>query len=116
MWFFNEIYKFVFIQPTQLAEPFFDLSLSISGLRKRKHGNSEVEDPHRICHFLKCRKQLYYQLKEYKENDRFDTLEACLRSYTTLEVLNDDNKFICDTCTKYKANDSLACMYMSASL
>ena len=96
-----------------MTEPFFDLSLSISGLRHKKLGNPDhvVENPHSICNFLH-NKHLYYQLREYKENDNLNTLEACLRCYTTLEVLDDDNKFICSTCTNNNANDSLACTYV----
>lgn len=46
---------------------------------------------------LKTKGLPYYQLPLYNKHSAL-TLEQCLREFTSLDVLDEDNKFICQNC------------------
>ncbi|XP_065920940.1 ubiquitin carboxyl-terminal hydrolase 45-like isoform X2 [Dysidea avara] len=97
------------LTPIQLLESFFDVSLSINKPKRPFLGSkkSEVEDPHKIRAFLQKRNLLHH-LEGFKQDYSHHSLEAYLGHFTTLEVLDDDNKFICEACTaSNKANNVL---------
>ena len=47
-------------------------------------------------------KDMFFSLETDMKPPRFDSLENCLKLFTSLDILDEDNKFICDHCTNEK--------------
>ena len=59
-------------------------------------------------------KDLLYQISaEHEEKKDPQSLEAVLTEYTALDVLDEDNKFICTTCTK---NRTFICYWLTLAV
>lgn len=90
-----------------MIEPFLDLSVPMPDKNtKQPLENSKSETPKNAS---ECSKLLQKHLKEHGmytclETDAelspsSDSLENCLKLFTSLDILDEDNKFICDKCT-----------------
>ncbi|XP_065908487.1 ubiquitin carboxyl-terminal hydrolase 45-like isoform X3 [Dysidea avara] len=104
------------LNPLQLEEPFLDLSVPLPDNSTRTSyeissdeatGSCETEDREEAKNPISVQKLLRdhelitklieptTESPEHSSND----LKHCLTLYTTLDVLDEDNKFICDPCT-----------------
>ena len=68
--------------------------------------SSEKPDPDvalnkaKLHEYLESKGLLYQMPAESEKEKDPQTLEAILTEYTTLDILDEDNKFICKTCTE----------------
>ena len=79
--------------------------------------DEEQQDEHKVAFFnselnlyLKAKNHLYYQVPLYNKHSAL-TLEQSLLEFTGLDVLDEDNKFICQHCTNGKERRCLICVY-----
>ena len=102
------MHAFCFIlQPLQLIEPFLDLSVPMPD--KNEPVSQSLESPKNaaVCPMLlRALLEEYKMFKSLVENAGFspsiNSLEHCLKLFTALDILDEDNKFICDQCTEEK--------------
>ncbi|XP_065906985.1 ubiquitin carboxyl-terminal hydrolase 45-like isoform X2 [Dysidea avara] len=109
------------LTPLQLIEPFLDHSLPIAEEEKNESGldndtrtTSVAENSSNLRAYLK-ELNLYYQHTDdvNQHTDDVDphtvepyTVEQCLNCYTVLDVLDENNKFICDKCNQKMGSGS----------
>jgi len=102
------------LQPIQMIEPFVDLSIpmpdknteQISESRKSKTPKNVSECPKLLQEYLEKKDDMYVRLEtDDKLSPPPDSLENCLKLFTSLDVLDEDNKFICDKCVEKKKEE-----------
>ena len=101
-----------------MIEPFLDLSVPMPDRNEPVAPTTETTKNCSTCPIL-----LQQHLKE-QDKDMFtrlemnvefsplsNSLEHCLKLFTSLDVLDEDNKFICDRCTEKKQQE--VCFYIA---
>ena len=115
------LYTLLQPQVSQVKEPFLDLSLPIvdSQTGRSSHGmhSSSVHNVNRrsanddkeegrtfngVCKLLKQNggADIVHPLVPERSHDGSCNIANCLSEYTALEVMDNDNKFICTECNK----------------
>ena len=69
---------------------------------KKKPSTSFAEDQLELRNYLKHHNFHHQYLDEDYPVDPF-TIEHCLQNFTMLDILDENNKFICDKCVSTKA-------------
>ena len=88
---------------------------------EKQHGeNKAAFSNHELNFCLKAKGYQYYQVPLYNKHSAL-TLEQCLLEFTGLDVLDENNKFICQTCTNSKLQRSISyllefCMHYRQSV
>lgn len=102
------------LQPLQMIEPFLDLSVPmpdkpvpmldkpILQSTKSQSSNNPAECPKLLQELLEKHEMLTSLVMDEEPPPPLNSLENCLKLFTSLDVLDEDNKFICDHCTKKK--------------
>ena len=67
-----------------------------------------------LLKFLESKDLLYQTPVKFEEEKDPQSLEAVLTEYTALDILDEDNKFICKTCSKNGM--SIVCTYIASYL
>jgi len=91
------------------VEPFLDVCVPIpdEGSSCVEHhrypdcddpATNKAENPKLLKELLQSH-GMHVRLTEEPSSTSVDDLEQCLKEYTSLDVLDDDNKFICQKCT-----------------
>lgn len=75
-----------------------------SHFEPRKYSDdNKAENPKQLQELLECfSPQMCTKLTTDAFSGNMDDLEQCLSEYTSLDVLDEDNKFICRKCTEDK--------------
>ena len=97
----------VLLQVSHITEPFLDLSLPIvdsqrgqSGQRNMR-GDKQTTTLTGVCELLKKQGEgMPYPVTCKRSHDGVCSIENCLSDYTDIEVMDDDNMFICSECNK----------------
>ena len=113
MWFIHIVayYRWLYcsLQPEQLVEPFIDISIPIPDewencFEPRKYSDdNKAENPGLLQELLESfSPQMCTKLTADSFSGKMEDLEQSLAEYTSLDVLDEDNKFICKKCTEDK--------------
>lgn len=75
---------------------------------KGNHATNKVSESAELLRLHLKKEKKFFPLKTDNEPPPFDSLENCLKLFTSLDILDEDNKFICDHCT----NERKVCFSM----
>lgn len=78
--------------------------------QKNPASNNPSECPILLQEHLKKRDNMFTRLDINISPPSNGSLEKCLELFTSLDVLDEDNKFICDHCTDELRNKAKVCL------
>ena len=97
---------YILLQVSHITEPFLDLSLPIvdsqRGRSRQMRGDKLTTTFTGVCDLLAKQQDsnMPYPMVCERSHDGVCSIENCLSDYTDIEVMDDDNMFICSECNK----------------